>query len=222
MTHTLHRAGDQSTLRQDYVILATAAQPQSAEGLEERFRRFSEICLKHGPVNFGDMTSGNRFSVGEEAIHAGYCEGSIVHFVFTDEDVVAAVLEELKRAELGLSIVVSGLMEHTAACCRRAGLVPHTAAVSLGVLGRTDRLPRDAVLWVHTMCGHGMIAFSLIEAMVSRIREGSASPQEAARELAKQCHCGVFNPERAEGLLRAMADGAAPEYRRRSSEEAGP
>jgi hypothetical protein len=205
MTHSLHRQGKASDLVDDYVVFAISAQGINAKGSAPLFRRFIEIVKGHNPANLGDMRTGNRFSTAAETISQGTQDNSIVHAVFTDPATVAAVLAELKREDLGLSIVVSGLFQHVAECCRSAGLERHTIEHSLGVWGRTDRLPPRPVVEVSTMCGHGMVGFPLIEDQVRRIRQGELTPRQAAETLAGRCHCGIFNPVRAERLLAAMA-----------------
>jgi len=83
---------------------------------------------------------------------------------------------------------------------------PHTVEHSLGVWGKRELLPKKEVLEVSTMCGHGMVAFGLIEEAVADVKAGRSSPEKAARRLAEPCVCGIFNPVRAAELLRKMAD----------------
>lgn len=219
MTHTLHRYGEAESLQNDYVVFAIAAQTVNAKGIHPEFKVFEEIVRKYNPVNYGDMKTGNQFGVGIPAIQEGYRDNSIVHAVFTDEDTVADVLSELTKANLNVSIVVSGLLEQTAECCHKAcaephtdecggeaGIKPHTVEYSMGIWGKKELLPEDDVLKITTMCGHGMIAFSSVEYMVERIAKGLITPEKAAEKLASACHCGVFNPARAAIILKAMAD----------------
>jgi len=205
MTHSLHRMGTQENLRNDYVVFAIAAQGINSEGAAPKFERFFQIVSRYNPVSMGDMKTGNVFSVGKEAIEKGFKGNSIVHAVFTDEDTVIQVLRELRGAELGPSIVVSGLLHETDRCCREAGLQRHTVEYSLGIWGRTEKLPRREILEITTMCGHGMVAFSLVEKALEDLEAGRTTAARAARELAAQCHCGIFNPARAEALLNALA-----------------
>ena len=169
-----------------------------------KFREFGDIVLKYDPVNYGDMKTGNMFNVGIDKVHESYKDNSIVHAVFNDVDTVAKVLKELKEAELGLSIVLSGIVEHTNECCYKNGIEPHTIEYSLGIHGRIDKLPEDKVVEISTMCGHGMVSFSLIEHLCDEIKKGNTTVDKAAEKLANQCHCGVFNPKRVADLLKAM------------------
>ena len=97
-------------------------QTVNAKGSAPKFKEFADIVLKYNPVSFGDMKTGNNFNLSMGEIHSNYRDNSIVHAVFNDEETVAAALKELKEADLGVSIVVSGLLQQTAECCRAAGL----------------------------------------------------------------------------------------------------
>lgn len=206
MTHTLHRAGDVESLNGDYVVFAMAAQGVNREGAAPKLRRFLEIALKHNPVNFGDMKTGNQFSVGRERVLRDIQDNSIVHAVFTDADVVSRLLDELRQADLGMSVVVSGLFEPVRACCQEASIGhPHTVEYSVDIHGQTHRLPDPEVLQISTMCGHGMISFNLIKHLTDKVVEGRLTAAAAATELAGNCHCGVFNPRRAAAILERMA-----------------
>lgn len=208
MTHSLHRQGTPENLANDYVVFAIAAQGINSHGSAPIFRRFCEIVEKYGPVNIGDMRTGNIFSVDLDTVRNSTKNNSIFHAVFTDPETVAKVLAELKQADLGPSIVLSGLFETLGECCCKAGVEQHTIEHSLGVWGRTDRLPAAGVVEISTMCGHGMVGFPLIEDLARQVRAERMSAHEAARVLAGRCHCGIFNPVRAEQLLGAMAASA--------------
>lgn len=206
MTHTLHRQGDRSSLGEDFVVFAISAQGINSAGSAARFADFARIVHRHNPVNIGDMRTGNKFTVELETMTGNTQDNSIFHAVFTDASTVAAVLSELAEADLGLSVVVSGLFDEIEQCCREAGISEHTVEYSLGVWGRTDRLPHPTVQEISTMCGHGMVSFQLIDHCAAAIRRGEMQPEEACRILARQCHCGVFNPLRAARVLRAYAE----------------
>lgn len=206
MTHSLHRSGTRESLSTDYVIFAIAAQTVNAKGTAPQFKNFADIVLKYNPVNFGDMKTGNTYKVGEQEILANFRDNSIVHAVFTDAETVAAALAELKEANLDLSIVLSGIVEHTDKCCRDVDIVPHTTEVSLGIHGKTELLPKHSEsLDITTMCGHGMLAFSLIEDLAKKMAAGRMDAKKASVELAKQCHCGIYNVTRGEELLTKLA-----------------
>lgn len=211
MTHSLHRLGTPENLRNDYVVFAMSAKGINEEGSGTKLRRFMEIALQHEPVNAGDMKTGNILTHSKEAILDNIQDVSIVHAVFIDEETVAAVLKEVQEANLGVSVVISGLMDGVERCAKASNTRRHTVEWSLGIWGRTDLLPSEEVLQITTMCGHGMVAASLVERMELEVRRGRMSADEAAVELARPCVCGIFNPVRAAMLLRAMARLPEPE-----------
>lgn len=201
MTHTLHRKGDAENLKGDFVFLTMSAKTVNAKGSGAKMRRFFEILEKHNAVNYGDMKTGNILNSDRDTIHDGILDTSIVHFVFTEKETVGKVLDELKEADLGTSVVVSGLVETTDQLCKQAGLSMHTVEFSGGIHGKLELLPEAPVLEITTMCGHGMVASNLVREMVKQIKKGKKTLEEAGLELAKPCQCGVFNPKRAEALL---------------------
>jgi len=203
MTHTLHRRGTVDSLSRDFVILCMAAMGFNEAGSKPKIQEFLRICMRHNPVNAGSVNAGNMVNAKVEdmpdKIHRH------VHAVFDDADVVTQVLRELQQADLGLSIVVSGLLDSVERCCRDAGLKRHAVEVSLGAWGRVEKLPPNEVLELTTMCGHGLIAPNLVTAQVAGIKNGSRTADEASKELARQCACGIFNIPRGQELLGSLA-----------------
>ncbi len=228
MTHTHHRRGSRESLERDYVVLSMidpAVQPQHSYGgpLGPRVRKSLEICGRHGPVALLAKTDGRRLrylegwspDMDSGAHHVSTlqeivkCEEladeGIGHAVYTNKDAVVGVLKELKEADLGISIVVSGIFDEVFEACREAGIEPHTVNMSLGTWGRTDLLPEPAIMELCTMCGHAMVSPRLVEAMVERVRRGAKTPEEAAVELGKQCTCNIYNTVRAAEIIRGLS-----------------
>ncbi|MCL5075515.1 MAG: hypothetical protein M1136_07680 [Chloroflexi bacterium] len=204
MSHTLHRQGMAENLTNDYIVFAMSAKGINEKGSAVKLRRFLQMAMEHSPINFGDMKTGNRFTHSLEEIMDGIQDVSIVHAVFTDLDPVVALLRELKEDDLGVSVVVTGLVEPVAESCQRAGLQPHTVEYSLGIWGQTGLLPEPWVLEISTMCGHGQVAFDLVRRLVRQVERGRMTAAEAVMELARPCVCGVFNTERARLLIERM------------------
>jgi hypothetical protein len=206
MTNTLHRRGTPASLKNDYVIFCTMAKGINSKGSGPKIQEFIRICLKYNPVNMGDGYLGNilQEDVGVQKFLADRTDGEGAAAVFTDLDTLQKVIDELIRADLGISINVSGLLDEVQACCRRAGLERHSVEHSLGVWGAKDRLPERDILDVNTLCGHGMVSFNLIRKMVEYIKLRRVTPKKAANLMAKCCECGAFNPVRAEQLLEKM------------------
>ncbi len=183
MTNTLHRRGTREELERDYVVKCFGVGGDRENAAEKR-EAFTKIALKYHPV-----------VVPDEGIH---------EFVFDNTAAVKEVLAELKAADLGLSITVSGLVDRVTQCCREAGLNLHTVEHSLGIMGRLDRLPNPGIVDIGSLCGHGMVSNNIIQKMIDLVKLRRISPKEAAAYLSKPCTCGSFNPNRAEEILERM------------------
>jgi len=206
VTHTLHRRGREAGLCRDLIVLILPARGLNLEGSEEKMGRMWEVISHYrdkGLVNYGNLSDGNSQKVDLERLIKG--RSRISHAVFSDRKAVEDCLREFKEQEFGISVVVSGLFEEAAEICRRAGLTPHTVEHSLGTHGRTERLPREEILEITTMCGHALIAPRLVESLVEKINQGKTTPAQAAAKLSRLCECGIFNPQRAEELLTNLA-----------------
>jgi hypothetical protein len=223
MTHTHHRRGSRESLKKDFVVLAmidpaVKAQHIYKEPLTRRVKRFLNICETHNPVALAARTPDRRLrylkgweSNMDSGIHRAAnlkeittCEDieGIGHAVYTNKDDVIGLLEELREADLGLSIVVSGVFKEVFDACEKVGIEPHTVNMSLETWGKTELLPKSPVLELSTMCGHAMIAPKLAETLTDRVKKGIMTPEEAAIELGKQCTCNIFNTVRAAEIIR--------------------
>ena len=209
MTNTLHRQGNRESLKKDYVIFAHTAKGITREGSAPKLQEFMRICLKYHPVNIGDTRQGNilQDDIDIQKLIANQGDGAGAEAVFTDLETLQKVAEDLIRADLGISINISGLMDEVQACCRRAGIERHSGEHSLGFWGAKDRLPEMEILEFNTMCGHGMVSFNLIRKMIEYVKLRRLTPRKAARIMAKCCECGAFNPVHAEMLLEKVKKG---------------
>lgn len=207
MSHTLHREGSVESLSGDYVVLAMPCQGRTIEGSGEKLRRFMQMAIPYHPVNFGNSKVGNSFNLagGFDELIGKTVDGHICHVVFSDADDLYRFICELKQADMGISVVVSGLMDAVGECCHKAGITPHSVNMSLGIYGKTDKLVPDDAREVTTMCGHGMVTGDLVVSMVEKIKKGILTPRKAAEDLCRLCVCGIFNPERCAILLAKMA-----------------
>ncbi len=204
MSHTLHRRGTLESLKNDYVVFAMSAKGVNEVASSAKMKRFLEIVNRFGPVNLGDMRTGNRYITTEQEIVDKTRDTSIVHGVFDNRESLIQALKALKDEDMGISVIVSGLLGDVRECCREAGLKRHTCETSLGIWGKTERLPDEDILRFTTMCGHGQVPFNLIKKMIAEVKEGRLTVREAAEEMAKPCQCGVFNPKRAEAMLEEI------------------
>jgi hypothetical protein len=209
MTNTLHRQGKAENLKKDYVVFMTTAAGINREGSASQIQEFMRICQKYNPINMGNVKLGNIYQDGVEVQEfiANLGNGAGSTAVFTDLETVQKVVEELIRADLGISINISGLLDEVQDCCRKAGITRHSAEHSLGFWGARERLPERETLEISTLCGHGMVSFNLIRKMVEYVKLRRLTPKKAARIMAKCCECGAFNPARAEKLLEKIKKG---------------
>ena len=207
MTHTLHRIGEPESLAKDYVFLCMGSKGLTVDGAEPKLRRFYELARKNGAVKLSDARLGNEYTqAGVDAVRDNIFDKSAVHAVFESEDKAKAMIRDLVAADIGLSVVVSGLFDSVHQCCRDAGIERHTIEYSLGRWGKTDRLPPTELLQLNTMCGHGMVSIGLIRKIIEDIQSGDITPEEGAEKLFEPCVCGAFNPVRAAELLTEAAE----------------
>ncbi len=206
MTHTLHRRGTVEDLYEDYVMLIKTAIGINSEGSEEKMRQIWEVISHYEQdlINFGNHNPnwGDGELYDMEALKKA--KSRIIHAVFKDQDRLKACLREIKERDFGISVVISGLCEETNKICSEIGLSPHTVNFSLGVHGRTEKLPKGETLEIHTMCGHAMVSANLIQHILKEINKGTLTCKEAAKKLSRMCDCGIFNTYRAEKLLSQM------------------
>lgn len=207
MTHTLHRRGVADSLSRDYIFLIMPSKDINHVGSHRPLKRFFEIAQEQGAIKMGDCRSGNEYHQGSLAnVVNNVQDRAVIHAVFNDKDKAIKMMRRLKDEDLGLSVVVSGLLHSVDECCQQAGLQRHTVEHSLGVWGRVDKLPPEHVLEVNTMCGHGMVTVGMINDVIDRVKRGRLTAARGAEELFKTCMCGIFNTSRAAELLQQVAD----------------
>jgi hypothetical protein len=185
VTHSNHRQGTRENLGNDWVMLSLPYRGPPA--VMEKVERYNQICRRHHPIN-------------PDRPRAWYI------WVFDKRENMQAALEELAEAELGLPVVVSGLFDEVAACCRRAGTAAHTVNHSLGFWGRKEKLPPREILEITTMCGHGLVAPGLVWHLAEKIRRDHVSAASACQEMRMVCICDIFNHVRAEELMGRLVE----------------
>ena len=159
-------------------------------------------------VNFGSSNGGKSFSNGLEAEeYAKTLDNSYgVIATFDDRESVKKVLAKAKEANTGISIVVSGLIDEVVKTAHECGLKPHTATLSLGIFGKTEKLPENDVLEMVTMCGHSLVSSGLIKDVIAKVKAGNLSPEDAALIASKPCTCGIFNTSRCAKKFREILE----------------
>ncbi len=204
MSHSAHRCGTVRNLQNDYTMYARTSRHVNREGCGPKLREILRIFLSESPVNFGSSHSGRSYAAGldPEEYARSLDKAYAVACCYSSAEQIKNVLVKLQEADTGISIVVSGLVEEIRKMAGEVGLKPHTVLLSLGVHGKKELLPKEKVLEVTTMCGHGLVATHLVEEVAARVRSGAMTPEEGAHLLAQPCPCGIFNMDRCVELLR--------------------
>ncbi|MFX0043666.1 MAG: hypothetical protein ACFE8L_12210 [Candidatus Hodarchaeota archaeon] len=193
MTHSLHRTGNVEDLKRDYIILAMLAAGINDKYPDSRKKliKIGEILNQHNPTNIMPKELWKVSPVGTAA--------------FTDRKTVEKIIKTLKEEDLGISIVISGLLNEIQNITSKADLNLHTVHLSLGIFGKKELLPSEEILEISTMCGHHCVSSSSIEYYANLIRDGKISVDDGAKKLAKPCVCGIFNLSRAIKILNTLA-----------------
>lgn len=207
MTHSLHRRGTATSLKNDYVVLATPAIGVNDEGSGKKLKRILKIMDEIGANNIGDCISGSIYSgLTVEDVKKKLKDGGRVRGVFSDKEKTIMLLKRLKEENLGLSITISGLINEIFDICREVGLQPHSINLSLGVWGKKALLPKEEILEFTTMCGHHLISPHLVKKHIDLVIKGKMSPKKAIAIIAKPCGCGIFNVDRGISLLKEKSN----------------
>jgi hypothetical protein len=232
MTNTLHRysehyapdrVGEAAPVADDWIVFAMATKGVNDDDLNGKYRRFLELALLHEPVNIGDASHGGWLRPQRdltpvnhwrrdhrpdpEMVLKGIDGPSTVAAVFDRFEKMRAFVEDLVKADLGVSINIAAPMDGAHRCCKEAGVARHSVEYSLGFRGRVDKLPDAKTLQLSTMCGHGMISASFARKMIDWVKENRRTPAQAAAYMARFCSCGVFNTRRAQRLLEEARSG---------------
>jgi hypothetical protein len=217
MTNTLHRYGNEQSLRNDFIVFAIPCRGYNDQDSVPKLKRFLRLACKYRPINLGDGSRGGIYRPSKtlnplahwrresepdfEGVIEGVSSPTTVAAVFDNQESVEGFVAELRKEDLGLSINISALVDRAQECCEDVGLPRHSVEYSLGFMGKTDRLADRHVLELATMCGHGMISFTFARKMVDWVKEGRRTPEQACGYFSRFCSCGIFNPTRAKEIL---------------------
>ena len=202
MTHTLHRRGTEESLKNDYVLLVTAASGINHVGSLDKLRKVLEVIWDVGPANVGSQHLGTILQgYSMEEIKAALNEVPRIRCSFSSREKMREIIRRLQALDLGISVTVEGPTADIVEMSRELGIKPHSVNLSLDVWGRKDALPSEEVLEFVTMCGHGLISQHLVKKVIEDVKSGKKTPQKAAVEIGIPCVCGIYNPDRAVQLL---------------------
>lgn len=206
MTHSLHREGTLDSLERDSCLFIYPARGFNYAGSGPKVRRLMELLYQEGPSNMIVSTlRRNLYSgVTPDEVLNSIKDGARVYCTFNSREKLKDALIRLKEADEGISIMVSGLIDRVREIASEIGLNPHTINLSLGIHGRTDRLPPPDIRQFTTMCGHGMVSPNLVRDVIRKVKTGKLSCLEGSVTLAAPCTCGIYNPHRSEELLKEL------------------
>jgi len=202
MTHSLHRSGDIESQKKDFVWFMYQTKGVNDVGIKPKALAFIEAAEAAGSVNWGDVKTGPVTRFPAEEIKAKLSDKSRIRGVFTRREQVVEFLKRIKEEDLGMSVVISGVLDEVLAACREAGVKPHSINFSLGVWGRKEKLPDDVTLSITTMCGHHMIPPKFVEYIIKQVDSGKMTPEQGANRLSDFCYCGIFNQVRCAEIIK--------------------
>lgn len=203
MTHSLHRRGTPESLKEDYVLLVTAASGVNHVGSKDKLRKILEVIWDVGPVNIGLFDKGTILAgVSIEEIKEGLNEVPRVRCCFSTREKMREVIRRIKELDLGMSVTVQGPTEDIVEMSKELGIRPHSVNLSLDIWGKTEELPSEEILEFVTMCGHGLISSSLVEKLIDDVKKGRKTPEQASIIAGQPCVCGIYNPDRGTELFR--------------------
>lgn len=204
MTHTLHRTGSIDSLSNDFIVVAKAANGINSKGAKKKLSLFLTRAFEYGAINGGHGRGGCVYSHSLEHVLDKITEHSTVTVVFEDKSKMFGFIDYLIEEDLGLSIVISGIVDIVNEYCKRKGIVPHSIKHSLGIWGNKVSFVEDKITDITTMCGHGLIGVPLVEKLTKKVKEGEISAKEASLDMARICKCGIYNPQRGEQLIQEL------------------
>lgn len=201
MTHTLLRTGDIESQKKEFCWLVYQTKGVNDENFIDKAREYIATVEAVGGDNWGETKTGSILNAGPEAIKENLKDNSRIRGVFSNREKAVDFLKDVIAKELGLSVIISGVLPEIAQICAEVGIVPHSANFSLGIWGRKDKLPDEKTLSITTMCGHHTVPPKYVEFIEEEVNAGNISPEEGAQKLASFCYCGVFNPVRCADIL---------------------
>ena len=201
MTHSLHRSGDIESQKKDYVWFMYQTKGVNDVNIKPKALEFIAVAEAVGSENWGDVKSGPKLRYSIEEIKSKLSDKSRLRGIFTKRSQVVEFLKQIKAKDLGMSVVITGVLSEVIPACREAEVTPHSVNYSLGVWGKKDNLPDDTTLSITTMCGHHMIPPKFVNHIMKRVKKGKMTPEEGAKELAEFCYCGIFNHIRCADII---------------------
>jgi len=202
MTHSLHRSGDIESQKKDFVWFMYQTKRVNDVDIKPKALEFIAVAEAVGSENWGDVKTGPKLRYPIEEIKNNLSDSSRIRGVFTRREQVVEFLKQIKEKDLGMSVIISGVLSEVIPACKEADVTPHSINYSLGVWGKKDNLPDETTLSITTMCGHHMIPPKFVNQVMKRVQKGKLTPEEGAKKLAEFCYCGIFNHVRCADIIQ--------------------
>ena len=205
MTHSLHRSGDIESQKKDFCWFMYQTKGVNDVNIKDKALEFIATAEACHSENWGDVKTGPISRFKSEEIKDKISDKSRIRGVFTKKEQVVEFLKDIKKKDLGMSVVITGVLSEVLPACKEAGVIPHSINYSLGVWGNKDRLPDEDTLSITTMCGHHMIPPDFVENIQAQVNAGKITTEEGALRLSDFCYCGIFNPIRCAEILSVIS-----------------
>ena len=202
MTHSLHRSGPIESQKKDYNWFMYQTKGVNDVNIKPKALEFIAAAEAVGSENWGDVKSGPKTQYHVEEIIDKISDKSRLRGVFTRKDQVIDFLKIIKEKDLGMSVVITGVLSEVLPACEEAEVTPHSINYSLGVWGNKEGLPDETTLSITTMCGHHMIPPKFVQHMMDQVEKGRISAEDASIKLANFCYCGIFNQVRCTDIIK--------------------
>ena len=206
MTHSLHRSGPIESQKKDFNWFMYQAKGINDTNIKPKALEFIAVAEALGSENWGDVKSGPKTKYPVEYIKDHVTDKSRLRGVFTKREQIVDFMKQIKAKELGLSVVITGVLSEVLPACKEAEITPHSINYSLGVWGKTENLPDDTTLSITTMCGHHMIPPKFVEHEIDHVKKGKKTEEEAAIAMCNFCYCGIFNQVRAADIIKDVVE----------------
>ena len=206
MTHSLHRSGDIESQKKDFNWFMYQTKGVNDKNIRDKALEFIATAEAWHSENWGDVKTGPLTQYTSEEIRKNISDKSRIRGVFTSKEQVIGFLKDIKAKDLGMSVVITGVLSEVLPACREAEVTPHSINYSLGVWGNKSRLPDDDTLSITTMCGHHMIPPKFVEDVQKQVDNGKLTAEEGAKKLSNFCYCGIFNQIRCAEILNIVSE----------------
>jgi hypothetical protein len=195
----------------DYVWFMYQTKGVNDIDIKPKALEFIAVAEAVGSENWGDVKTGPKLRYPIEEIKNNISDKSRIRGIFTKREQVVEFLKQIKAKDLGMSVIISGVLSEVIPACREAGVTPHSINYSLGVWGKKDKLPSETTLSITTMCGHHMIPPKFVDHIMKQVRKDKMTPEEGAKQLAEFCYCGIFNHIRCADIIAKQTKEATPQ-----------